>query len=154
MQAFKKNGKRVIIAGDGPDKTRLMELAGDAASIRFVGRVSEAEKFDLLAKAKAFVFTSVEDFGIAPIEALATATPVIALKGGGLSETITQNKTGIFFDAPTAASLNSAISQFEKHQFDPKLLQQSAQRYSEVNFQTNFTKAIKRLYEKAHNAKN
>lgn len=154
IRAFKKNKKQLIIAGDGPDKQRLMELVGNSTNITFTGRVSDKQKAILMARAKAFVFPSLEDFGIAPVEALASGTPVIALKGGGLQETVAEDKTGVFFDQPTVESLNKAIARFEKLTFSPKKLRSTATKFSRKNFDDNFVATTTTLYKKVYDDKN
>lgn len=107
-----------------------------------------------MARAKAFVFPSLEDFGIAPVEALASGTPVIALKGGGLQETVAEDKTGVFFDQPTVESLNKAIARFEKLTFSPKKLRSTATKFSRKNFDDNFVATTTTLYKKVYDDKN
>lgn len=154
IKTFQKlPNKRLIIAGSGPDSKRLQQLASGHSNITLLGRVSEERKQTLLAEAKAFLFLSVEDFGIAPIEALSSATPVIALRGGGLSETLQADSTGVFFDKPTTASLTQALQRFEKLSFDSKTLQAAAHNYSSEQFAKQFTKAIEKYYKEYHGKK-
>jgi len=114
LKAFKKSGRKLIIAGDGPQLDKLKKLAGSSNNIEFRGRVDEQTKQQLLQNARGFVFPSIEDFGITMVESIAAGTAVIALKGGGAEEIIQPNQTGIFFDSPDVASLNAAIDLFEK----------------------------------------
>lgn len=153
IRAFARLGKKLIIAGDGPDRKRLEAIAAGNTNIKFVGRVSQTEKIDLLQKAKAFIFPSVEDFGIAPVEALSTGTPVIALKGGGLLETVEEGKTGVFFDQPNIESLSKAIQTFEQTKFDTKLLHSSAEQFSEAHFRSEFPNMVAKLYNQCHDKK-
>jgi len=93
-------------------EAHLRKLAGP--SVEFLGEVTDKQKFKLLAGAKALIFPSeYEDFGILPVEAMAVGTPVIALRSGGVVETVIDGKTGIFFDEPTEKSLIGAIKKFE-----------------------------------------
>ena len=86
------------------------------------------------------MFPGKEDFGIAPIEALASGTPVIAYQAGGALEYIEHGKNGIFFQEQTVASLKSAILLFESQtQWDEKLIRQSDQNFSEAKFQQQFS---------------
>jgi len=107
----------LVIAGDGPELPALKTRAGDVPNIRFLGRRTDAELRGLLQNARAFLFAANEDFGIAPIEAQACGTPVIALGRGGALETVrgldTRQPTGCFFDAQTPESLLAAIARFE-----------------------------------------
>jgi glycosyltransferase involved in cell wall biosynthesis len=110
IKAFKQSGKKLVVAGTGPDEKRLRDLAADNSNIEFLGRVDEVTKQGLLQKARAFVFCSIEDFGITMVEAVAAHTDVVALRGGGASEILVEDSTGWFFDKPTPQSLNAAIA--------------------------------------------
>ena len=114
IKAFKINKKNLIIAGDGPEIESLKSIAKGHSNIKFVGRVDEPTKAGLLQNAKGFIFCSIEDFGIAMVESIASGTPVIALKAGGALEIIKEGNTGMFFDEPNATSLNEAIIKYEK----------------------------------------
>jgi len=90
----------------------LHNIAGP--TIEFVGEVTDKEKWKLMSEAKAFIFPSEdEDFGILPVEAMASGAPVIAYRSGGVVETVVEGKTGLFFDSLTATSLSQKIQQFE-----------------------------------------
>lgn len=143
VQAFVENKQHLIIAGDGADRDRLQKLAHASSSIEFRGFVSTAEKVRLLQQAKALIFSSLEDFGIVPVEAMAAATPVLALRGGGLSETITEAKTGLFFDEPTADGVVGIVKEFSDHKFESKTLQAAAEQYSVEHFRTQFSRFLK-----------
>jgi len=81
VRAFNESGHRLVVAGDGPERERLESIAGD--NVEFAGFVSEERKRELLAGAKAFVFNGRdEDFGIAPVEALAAGTPLLGVEEG------------------------------------------------------------------------
>ncbi len=91
----------------------LRKMAGP--TVEFLGEISDEEKFRVMAGAKAFIFPAeFEDFGITPVEAMAVGTPVIALRSGGVRESVVEGKTGVFFDEPTVESLSSAIRHFDK----------------------------------------
>jgi glycosyltransferase involved in cell wall biosynthesis len=102
------------IAGMGTDERRLRKIAGP--TISFLGWVSEEDKLHLFRKAKALIFPGTEDFGIAPLEAIACGTPVIAFGQGGALETVTE-ETGMFFSEQTPESLKNAITAFQKKPF-------------------------------------
>jgi len=109
--------RQLIVAGDGPELPALVKQAGGAANIQFVGRQTDEGIRNYLSKARAFVFAANEDFGIAPIEAQACGTPVIALGRGGALETVrgrgVERPTGYFFDAQTSEAIVSALDGFE-----------------------------------------
>lgn len=142
IRSFADNGRRLIVVGDGPDRVRLREMAKNAKNIQFSGRVSDNEKWRLLAGARALIFPSIEDFGITPVEAMASATPVIARRGGGLSETVIDAKTGVFFDDNSAKALTRAVQQFETMNFSPTTLIAQAKKYDRAKFITKLKEVV------------
>lgn len=145
VSSFIENKKRLVIAGDGPARTNLEKMARGNDNISFSGRVSDSEKWRLLAGAKALIFPSVEDFGITPVEAMASATPVVARVGGGLSETIIASKTGVFFTENNVASLNNALKRIDKVKFKSTDLTEQAVKYDSHHFDSNFKSAVVKL---------
>ncbi len=102
----------LIVAGEGPEKERLQAMAGP--TITFAGFVDEVKKVQLCSEAKAFIFAADEDFGIAPVEAMAAGCPVIAYRSGGALETVRDGVSGTFFAEQTAASLQEALRNFSE----------------------------------------
>lgn len=101
------------IVGTGKEGKALRQIAGP--TIEFVGSVSDNELSVYYSRAKALIFCARdEDFGIVPVEAMGHGVPVIALKEGGVKETVIHGKTGILFDTPTSDALVEAIKQFTK----------------------------------------
>lgn len=121
-------GKQFAGYGD-----ELKTISG--STVEFLGEVSEQEKYELMAGAKAFIFPSdTEDFGITPIEAMAMGTPVIAHRSGGVIESVVDKKTGLFFDDHTIESIVQALKQSEKIKWDRKRIKQNAQKFSKERF--------------------
>lgn len=149
IAAFKESGRKLIIAGTGPDEMRLRDLARNAHNIVFRGRVSDQEKIRLLKGAKAFIFPSIEDFGITPVEAMVAGTPVIALRGGGLIETIPVPQAGVFFDEPTVESLNAAIEHAHTQKFDPAFGHKAAEAFSVQRFSEQIISAVDQVSKQA-----
>ncbi len=137
INAFRGNGKNLIIAGVGPDFDRLTKLAGNAKNIVFEGRVSNQRRDELLAAAEGFIFPSIEDFGMTPVEAMSFGTPVIALRGGGLMETVEEGVSGVFFDQANEDDLGKAIAAAEKTTWQRKRIQAEAERFSKERFAKN-----------------
>lgn len=133
------------IAGETNDPLyleKLKKLAGKETE--FLGFVSDKERIKLYQRAIAFLFCSKnEDFGIAPVEAMAHGMPVIAYYGGGAKETIIQGKTGLFFYRHSWQSLLKAIKKFDKYRFDPVDLYRQAQRFSREKFRKRFLSYLK-----------
>ncbi|MFZ2025576.1 MAG: glycosyltransferase [Microgenomates group bacterium] len=121
----------------------LRRIAGP--TVEFVGEVSDEEKWTLLAEARCFLFPSEdEDFGILPVESMASGTPVIAFRSGGVKETIIDSQTGLFFDELTEQSLTHTIQKFQRlpYQWDIACKKQ-AQKFSKKRFQTEMQTCIK-----------
>lgn len=115
----------LIVAGEGPERERLQAMAGP--TITFVGFVDELEKAKLCSGARAFIFAADEDFGIAPVEAMAAGCPVIAYHSGGALETVKDGVSGAFFPEQTAESLQKALQDFSETDYKKdKIVAQAA----------------------------
>jgi glycosyltransferase involved in cell wall biosynthesis len=143
IEAFRRLPEReLVIVGEGPEHSRL--VASAPPNTRFVGRVPDAERNRWLASARAFVFAAEEDFGIAPLEAQAFGTPVIAYAGGASRETIAgldqTAPTGVLFDEQSVAALVEAIQQFEHYaeRIDPDACRENARRFEAARFRREF----------------
>jgi glycosyltransferase involved in cell wall biosynthesis len=143
--AFKSSGKNLVIAGDGPDQERLVALAEGAENIVFEGRVNDQRRDELMAGAEAFIFPSIEDFGITPVEAMSFGTPVIALKGGGLMETVQEGVSGIIFDRPTMSELKAAVLRAENTSWQQKAVQQVAEKFTKEEFAKNLSDYVAKV---------
>lgn len=120
----------------------LKEMAGK--TVEFMGEISDKEKWELMAKAKAFIFPAeFEDFGITPVEAMAVGTPVIALKSGGVKETVIDGETGVLFDRPSVGSLVKAIKEFKKAEIKKKDCIKQAKKFSKEKFVKEIKKLVK-----------
>ena len=147
LEAFAKNGKPFKIfgkefAGFGQD---LKEKYSKYPNIEFLGEVSDEDKFEILEKAKAFIFAAKdEDFGISPVEAMMSGAPVISYRSGGPIETVIEGKTGIFFDEFNIDSLNSAIDNFGKSKFDNAEIAKYAQKFNKVRFEREIKEFVRK----------
>ena len=141
LEAFRKlPTRRLVIVGDGPDR---MRLARDLpANVTMTGRLDDAQTADVVGRARAFVFAAYEDFGIAPVEAQAAGTPVIAFGDGGLRETIrdldSALPTGVLFDTQSADAIAAAIVRFEQASIDADACRVNAARFSAARFRVEF----------------
>ena len=133
IDTFNKNRKNLVIIGEGSDKSRLKKLAKD--SIEFLGWQSDQSVHEYMKNAKALIFPGEEDFGITPIESLASGRPVIAYDKGGVKESIT-TKTGVFFSEQNEDSLNVAVRELEKNyiNFSPHECRNQAEKFSNAIF--------------------
>jgi len=127
ISVFNKLGYKLKIAGVGPEMKRLKKIAGD--KIEFLGLISDEELASYYAKCQALIFPQEEDFGIVPLEAMASGRPVIAFRGGGASETIIDGKTGVFFDEQNEESLLETIKNFKSDAYDPDICRSQAQKF-------------------------
>lgn len=126
IEAFKKlTDKYLLIIGAG-SKAKELNLKAPI-NIKFLGRLSDQELAKTYAQAHAFIFPQEEDFGITPIESMASGTPVIAYKKGGALETVIEGKTGEFFYPQTASALSEVIKNFRPKKYNRQnLLKQAA----------------------------
>ena len=145
IRAAELLGGRLVVAGDGPDRTRLEAIAG--ANTQFTGAVSDAEAARLLSTCRAFVFCAEEDFGIAPLEANAHGAPVVAYGRGGSLETIVDGETGMFFHRPEPEAAAAAISACLARAWDPRVLRRNAERFSPERFRSAMTSEISAIMD-------
>lgn len=150
-EAFRRLPDReFLIVGEGPERERVAAAAGP--NVRLLGQLGDSERDQLLARAQAFVFAADEDFGIAPIEAQAFGTPVIAYRSGGVVETIagleSDRPTGVFFDEQTPEAIAGAVRAFERNaeRIDPGACRQNAQRFSAQRFREEFSAFVTDRY--------
>jgi glycosyltransferase involved in cell wall biosynthesis len=149
IRACRESGVPLKIFGKGfaGYESELKELSiinyQLSTSVEFLGEVTDNEKLELLAGARAYIFAGEdEDFGILPVEAMAVGTPVIAYRSGGVQETVIEGKTGVFFDELTVQSLTKAVRALEKHTFDPEDCKKRAEEFSKEKFLKNIKKIV------------
>lgn len=158
--AFQGSPHKLVIVGDGPGRKGLEEIIKGHTNIEWYPWVSDKEWGRILLKARAFLFMAEEDFGIAPVEAMAAGVPVIAWGKGGILETVKgfdQNTekdlsslgytdaSGLFFDEPTPKSLTMAIARFiaVEEYFDPLTIRQNAERFSRKAFRERYAEFVR-----------
>ena len=151
VEACKITGNKLVLVGSGAEHEKLVKLAGGSSLIEFVPLIKNANELaSLVGRASGFVFPSLEPFGIAPIEALSTGTPIIALKAGGALDYVKEGKNGIFFDDQTVDSLAAGIKKFNKTKFDTSIVSDSVKSFSEKNFKRSFENFIKEKYDQKY----
>jgi glycosyltransferase involved in cell wall biosynthesis len=128
IDACRRVGAGLRIVGDGPDRGRLEEMAGD--NVTFVGRITDTEIRAEYQDALAVLLPGEEDFGIVPVEAQACGTPVVALGRGGALETVIEGETGTFFPEPTGEALAAALTRVAAMPLDLDRIRQHAERFS------------------------
>jgi glycosyltransferase involved in cell wall biosynthesis len=150
IRACAKLGRRLKIAGSGPETRRLKELAAElGAEVEFLGFASDEELVEHFSRAKALLFPGVEDFGIVPVEAIAAGCPVIALRRGGVLDSMTE-QTAVFYSEQSTDGLIEAMRTFEATQsrFDERILRKHAARFGEEEFLKGFEDLLERALNK------
>jgi glycosyltransferase involved in cell wall biosynthesis len=132
IEACKKLDRPLVVIGDGPDRAELEKKAGKKT--RFLGRQPDEVVNRYAGRCRALIFPGEEDFGMTPLEINASGRPVIAFRGGGATETVIENETGVFFEEQTAASLAEAIENFESRAWDRRALRRHAEKFSREVF--------------------
>lgn len=132
VDAFTRLGWPLVMIGAGPEEARLKRRAGP--TIRFLGRQDDTALRAAYARCRAFVFPTEEEFGIAPLEAMATGRPVIAYGRGALAETCVDGVTGLFFPEQTPEALIEALRRFEKTGWSGEKIRAHALRFGEARF--------------------
>lgn len=142
VEAFNASGRKLIVVGDGEQLPALRKIAKSNIEIR--GRLPFSEIANLLSTCKALIFSGVEDFGIVPLEAMASGRPVIAYKKGGALETVAEGLSGIFFEEQSIESLNAAIEDFESNYglFDSKRIRDYVKKFDKNRFKKEFMELI------------
>jgi glycosyltransferase involved in cell wall biosynthesis len=132
LEAFARLGRRLVVAGSGPELKRLKGLAG--ANVEFTGWVSASELRRLFRSARAFVFAGREDFGIMPVEARACGCPVIALAEGGVPESVEDGISGILFATQDAQAIGEAVRRFENVKWPVEQVRSQVERFGSERF--------------------
>jgi len=146
VDAFNISGKNLIIIGDGPERKKLVKKAGK--NIKFLGWQENEVLKEHYSNARAFIFPGEEDFGITPVEAQASGTPVIGYGKGGLLETVIDGVTGLFFEKQDALSLVEAIERFEKieHSLDRLKIRENSKKFDVSIFENDIKDFIIEKY--------
>ena len=167
--------RELVIAGDGPDMKKLQKLAGElrspggprggnggndgggCAKISFLGRVGEDEAADLLARCRGLLFAAEEDFGIVPVEAMASGAPVVAYGRGGATETVLPGENGVLFRERTPAAVAAAVAELERGlgtaEFQPTATRRHAERFGVERFTREFAEVVDEAWSGFKNGK-
>lgn len=161
LEACAKLGARVVVAGSGQDETLLRRVA--PAGTRFLGWLGDAQLAELYAGARALLFPGEEDFGIMPVEAMASGCPVVAYGRGGALETVGRGADaaaratvaaggvarvpgGVLFGTQSVACLLDALRLLEREPFDPAALARHAAPFATARFDAEFDAAFRRAH--------
>ena len=148
--------KRLVVIGDGPEAPKIRAKAG--ANVTLMGYQPFEVLRDYMQRARAFLFASVEDLGIVPIEAQACGTPVIAFGKGGVLETVkgldADHPTGVFYNSQEVSSLIDAVKRFEANleRFEPEKIRSHALTFDQTHFKENLKRFVEARYEARYEA--
>ena len=134
-------GRPLRVAGAGPEYTRLRAMAGP--TVEFLGKVSDPELRELYARCRAFLLPGEEDFGMTPVEALASGKPVIALGCGGALETVPRFG-GVFYEEPSVDQIEAAARALEAMEpaIRPAELREHARQFGPDQFQRRMRRVL------------
>lgn len=152
IEAFNELEKELVIIGEGPELKKLKKRA--KSNIRFMGWTDNSELALYYAEARAFIFPGEEDFGITPVEAQASGTPVIGYGRGGLCETVIDGKTGILFETQDSESLVKAVKSFESSGIEDnhEIIRQNSRKFSTGEFEERFRSFAEKKYREHSDA--
>ena len=154
VEAFNRLGLPLLVVGDGPERTRLEALAG--SNVTLLGRQSQHQVETLMSRCRAFVYAGLEDFGIAPVEAMAAGAPVIGLGRGGLLDTVRcaaagcSQPTGVLFSDQSVESVIQAVQWFQQQQrlesFNAESIRSWAERFRPEAFAARSEASMRRSW--------
>jgi len=147
--AASRLGFNLKIVGEAVGFSSVKQALEKYPEVELLGRVGDAEMYDLYAKAKGFIaLARNEDFGITPVEAMAAGTPVIAFNGGGFKETVVDGKTGIFVEGTGEKDLENAIRRLNKIGWKREDLISQARKFSRETFVSKMRNLVKESTQK------
>lgn len=132
VRASQRAGRQLVVVGGGSELKKLREMADD--SVIFKGHATDDDLVAYVQHAEALLFPGEEDFGIAPVEAMAAGTPVIAYAAGGATETVIPGKTGELIPSQSVSAFAQALTDFDAQKYSTQILQKHAEKFSESNF--------------------
>ncbi len=146
VEAFNQLGLPLVLIGEGELMDDLRSKAG--ANIQLMGRQSFEVVKDHLERCRGLIFPGIEDFGIVPVEAMASGAPVIAYGRGGVLDTVVDGRTGLLFDEQNPSSLMDAVLKIERGevQFDVRVLRDHAAKFDQQRFKQELTEAVHRAF--------
>jgi glycosyltransferase involved in cell wall biosynthesis len=148
VRAFNELKLKLVVIGGGDMLDEVRRLAGPTVT------VLGAQPFDVLrrhyAKCRALIFPGEEDFGMVPVEAMASGRPVIAFGRGGAVETVAKGLSGVFFAEQTLESISLAVKELDKIEIDPAKIAAHAERFGKDHFFRKMREHIDRLLAEKH----
>jgi glycosyltransferase involved in cell wall biosynthesis len=134
--------RKLVIIGGGPLYEKLKRSA--PPNVQLLGHVQRDRIVERLSRARSLILPGIEDFGITPLEAMALGTPVVALRAGGVLDSVVEGKTGIFFDEPSVTALRQALDQVESREWDRAAIRAHAAAFNRARFSREFLSVVER----------
>jgi glycosyltransferase involved in cell wall biosynthesis len=145
IKACNRLGLPLTVVGRGPEHHKLVKLGG--STITFIKDADDQEVAQQMAQAEAFLFGAFEDFGVTPVEAMASGTPVIAYQAGGALDYVTPDKTGLFFEQQTVGALIKVLQSFPQKHFKPETIRKAAEAYSTEHFKQQLERCLEHAWQ-------
>jgi glycosyltransferase involved in cell wall biosynthesis len=145
VEAFNRMGRKLAVIGGGEMLDRIRRLAGPTITV--LGPAPFADLRHHYARCQALIFPGEEDFGIVPVEAMASGRPVIAYGRGGATETVRPGVSGVLFDEQTVDALIDAIEGFRAGDFEPAAIVRHASGFSREVFKAGMRAQLEQLME-------
>jgi len=146
VEAFNKLRIPLKIVGEGPQFNYLKSIAKDNTEL--LGRLDDEETTKLVKSCTALVFSTHEDFGIVPVEAMAAGKPVIAYRKGGALETIVDGISGVFFERQTSGDIIKTIKKFDPTKYEASACREQAKKFSKEEFQRKISFFVEEIWQK------
>lgn len=140
IEAFRRTGQRLVVAGGGPDFERL--AANAPANVEFLGHVADDRLVPLMQRCQALVFPSRDDFGLIPVEVMACGRPVLAYAGGGSLYTSKPGVTGELFAEQTTESIEVALRSFDPGAYDSARIREHALQWDSGRFRERLVEHV------------
>lgn len=153
LRAFQGRPERLVVIGEGPERSRLTPLAG--SNVTFLPRVTDEELAAHFAGCQALLHTGVDDFGMVMVEAMAAGRPVLACAQGGALDVVVDGETGLLIEAPTEVSVRATLDRFARcrDSFDARRLRHFAKRFDRWHFERRFAAAVEEARRVQHDNK-
>ena len=143
VDAFRSLPHRLLVAGDGPALPELRRVA--PPNVEFLGHLADDELVPLMQRCTAAVFPSRDDFGLIPVEVMASGRPVIAFAGGGALETVKPGVTGEFFSEQTADAMAAAVRAFDPDRYDSAAIRAHAEQWDVPRFKAAMRNVVEEV---------
>lgn len=140
VEAFNRIGLPLKIIGTGPELAKLKTISHN--NIEFLDRVTDDQLKHYYSQCLALIFPAIEDFGMIPVEVMASGRPVISFNIGGAAETVIPNLTGLHFTRQTASAIIDSIKKFKPEKYNSQAIRKFALQFDITEFQSKIKKVV------------